>query len=469
MHHKLNRRQFLGQASCSAIGSITAMNTLYNLWATNNLSAASSSPPNDYKALVCILLAGGNDSFNMLMPKGNTEYAEYAVTRSNLAIPQDDIIGLNHQSIGGKMLGIHPSMTHAASMFEQEDLAFIANVGTLVEPIANYTEYRSGNKKRPLGLFSHSDQIEQWQTSLPDTRNAIGWGGRMADLLNATNSNNGISMNISLSGRNVFQSGRNVLEYSISSRGNGTTGIEAIRTGDAGMLNRLRNRAVDSLMADIYGNVFKETFANLTTNTISSQKIFDAAMEQVGTFPNIFANDDHYLSQNLRMMARVISAAQSLDQKRQIFFTTFGGWDHHNEVINAQNVMLGVVSKAINQFYQALDETDPNLRNNVTLFTISDFARTLTSNGNGSDHAWGGNMMVAGGAVKGKKIYGTYPDLDLENDLIVSRRGNLIPTTAADQVFAELARWFGVSETDLNDYVLPNFKRFDTNPLGFLV
>ena len=471
MHHKLNRRQFLGQASCAAISSVTTLNTLYNLMATNNLAVASSTPPTDYKALVCILLAGGNDSFNMLMPKGNMnmEYSEYAATRSNLAIPQDQIIGLTPINAIDRELGVHPSMSQVASLFDQGDLAFISNVGTLVEPIANVTEYRSGAKKRPLGLFSHADQIEQWQTSIPDQRQAIGWGGRMADLLNATNGNSGISMNISLSGRNVFQSGRSVLEYSISNRGNGASGIEQLGTSDAGILNRLRNNAVDSLMADIYGNVFKETFANLTTQTLKSQEIFEAAMQQIGTFPTIFAEEDHYLSQNLRMMARVISSAQALEQKRQIFFTTFGGWDHHDEVLNNQTFMLGVVSKAISQFYQAMDEIDPEMRNKVTLFTISDFARTLTTNGNGSDHAWGGNMMVAGGAVKGKNFYGTYPDLNLASDLMVSQRGNLLPTTASDQVFAEMARWFGVSESDLNSSVLPNFSRFDTNPLGFLL
>ncbi len=468
MFHKLNRRKFLGQASCAAIGSVTSMNTLYNLMATNRLSMASSTPPEDYKALVCILLAGGNDSFNMLMPKGDAEHAEYSITRSNLAIPKDSIIGLSGTN-NGRTLGVHPSMPHVASMYEAGDLAFISNVGTMVEPIANYDEYRNGGKQRPLGLFSHSDQIEQWQTSLPDQRNAIGWGGRMADLLNATNGTSGISMNISLSGRNVFQSGREVLEYSISNRGNGATGIEQLGTSDAGILNRLRNTGVDSLMSDIYGNVFKETFANLTTKTIASQKVFESAMMQTGTFPTIFSDDDHYLSQSLRMMARVISSAQALDQKRQTFFVTFGGWDHHDEVLNNQTFMLGVLSNAINQFYQALDEADTGLRDKVTLFTISDFARTLTSNGNGSDHAWGGNMMVAGGAVKGGQVYGSYPSLDLANNLMVSQRGNLLPTTAADQVFAELGTWFGVSPSDLNSYVLPNYYRFDQNPLGFLL
>jgi len=470
MSSKLNRRQFIGQASCAAIGSVTTLNTLYNLWATNNLAGASSSSANDYKAIVCVLLAGGNDSYNMLLPKGDTEHAEYLHTRSNLGIAKDQIIGLSGTN-NDRTLGVHPSMPEVAALYESEDLAFISNVGTLVEPIANNVEYRSGAKKRPLGLFSHSDQIEQWQTSMPDVRNAFGWGGRMADLLNASNSNSGISMNISLSGRNVFQSGQNVLEYSISNRGNGASGIEQIGTSEAGILNRLRNSTMDSLMADIYGNVFKETFANLTSQTIASQKIFEAAMAQTGTFPSIFSDDDHYLSQNLRMMARVISAAQTpeLQQNRQIFFTTFGGWDHHDEVLNNQVFMLGAVSKAIHQFFQALDETDSSLRSKVTLFTISDFARTLTSNGNGSDHAWGGNMIVAGGAVKGKKVYGHYPSLDLANDLIVSPRGNLIPTTASDQVFAEIARWYGVSESDLTSYVLPNFTRFDTNPMGFLL
>ncbi len=476
MPKKFHRRQFLNQAACASLGYSTLFSTLNNLIATNKLSAAGSTPPDDYKALVCILLAGGNDSFNMLMPKGESEHADYATTRSNLALERDSILTLSGMH-NGKQLGIHPSMAGIQQMYETGDLAFISNAGTLIEPIANASEFQSGLKKLPLGLMSHSDQIEQWQTSVPQSRQAIGWGGRMADLLKDVYPNQSISMNISLSGRNVFQAGNSVLEYSISNNENAATGIEPIEqySGVSGIMNHLRERAIKSMMEDIHGNVFKETVANMTTATLDTQERFAKALANTPAFQTTnFA--DHYLPLNMRMIAKTIAAASDLNMNRQTFFTTFGGWDHHDEVLDAQEFMLGIVDNAITEFFVALEEL--GLKDKVTLFTISDFARTLTSNGNGSDHAWGGNMIVAGGAVNGTNVYGLYPDLHLNsNDLIISSRGNLIPTTSADEVFAELALWFGVSPNDLS-MVLPNIGNFydvsqynglsSNNPLGFL-
>ena len=476
MLKNLNRRKFIEQASCAALGYNTFFSTLNNLFATNNLAVAGSKPPDDYKAIVCILLAGGNDSYNMLLPKGAEEHADYAVTRSNLALERDSILALSGTH-SGKSLGIHPSMPGIQQMYEAGDLAFIANAGTLIEPISNYADYQSGLKNLPLGLFSHADQIEQWQTSIPQSRQAIGWGGRMADLLKDVYPNQEISMNISLSGRNVFQSGNSVLEYTISNSDSGNVGIERFSpySSTTGLMNSLRDKAIKSMMEDVHGNVFKETFANMTTATLDTQERFAQALAGVNNFQTVNFSE-HYLSQNLRMMAKTIAAGESLNMNRQTFFTTIGGWDHHDEVIDAQEFLLGVVNNAIFEFYQALEEL--GMKDQVTLFTISDFARTLTSNGNGSDHAWGGNMMVAGGAVKGKTVYGNYPDLFLDgNDLIMNQRGNLISTISADQVFAELALWFGVSPNDLS-MVFPNIGNFynvnqydgtsGNNPLGFL-
>ena len=468
--NKINRRRFLGEASCAALGSTTLLSTIVNLMMTNKL-VENSPPNNDYKALVCVLLAGGNDSFNMLVPNGDAEHASYTTTRSNLALAKETLLNLEHQDIG-KSLGLHPSMPEIQSLFNKEDLAFIANVGTLVEPINNATEYSAKIKKRPLGLFSHADQIQQWQTSVPQKREAIGWGGRMADILKSQNTNQGISMNISLAGRNAFQSGNTVAEYSISNKGNGVISLEDISPGlsDAGFLNEIRTSSIDSLMGDIYGNVFKETYASLSTDAFDSLQQFDQAMSQSFDFQTPFSEEEK-LAQSLKMVARTISVNQQLAMKRQIFFVTFGGWDHHNEVLESQAYMLGVVSRAIGAFFNALDEI--GMKDQVTLFSISDFARTLTSNGNGSDHAWGGNAIVAGGAVKGKKIYGAYPDLHIaDNPLLTSNRGRLIPTTAADKMFAELSLWFGVSPNDLH-LVLPNIANFysvnsGSNPLGFL-
>ncbi|MCR9289811.1 MAG: DUF1501 domain-containing protein [Bacteroidetes bacterium] len=467
----ISRRKFLAQTGCAAMGSTTLFSSLANLSLVNKLIGTASTPPSDYKALVCILLAGGNDSFNMLMPHGNDEYADYAATRSDLAIPQGDLLNLNYTAPNGKIFGAHPSMGGVQQMFEAGELAYISNVGTLIEPIANSTEYFSGLKNLPLGLFSHSDQIQQWQTAIPQSREAIGWGGRMADIVKTMNTNQGISMNISLSGRNVFQSGNTVLEYSISNQGNGVEGIEKINQwkSDSGLINNIRTEAVSDMATHMYANIFKQTLGELTDQSMESLEVFQNALSSVPPFATNFS--DHYLSQNLKMVARTIGAKDDLGMKRQTFFMTIGGWDHHNELLANQEFLLAVVSNAIKEFFDALKEV--GLENDVTLFTVSDFARTLTSNGKGSDHAWGGNSIVAGGAVNGKKIYGDYPDLYLSgNDLIINGRGNLIPTTSADEYFAELALWFGVSPSDLH-LILPNITNFyspgGSAPLGFLL
>jgi len=471
MPKPLSRRRFIGQASCAALGSTTLLSSLASLMGTNKLMSTSLEDPGDYKALICILLAGGNDSFNMLVPQGESEYAEYAATRTDLALPRESLLPINAPS-QNKQLGIHPSMTHVHQLYQQGNLAFMTNVGTLIEPISSEQEFRSGLKKLPLGIYSHSDQIQQWQTAVPQSREAIGWGGRMADLLQETDTNTGISMNISLSGRNVFQSGQNTLEYSISNRGNGVQGVEGYRwwDGNQGFLTDLRDGAYKNMMDRMYANVFEQTVGTLTNQTLESIESFETAIQQVAPFTTAFG--EHYLSQNMHMVARTIAANSLLGNRRQTFFMTFGGWDHHNEVLNNQEYMLGVVSRAIGDLYTALGEI--GLEDKVTTFTISDFARTLTSNGNGSDHAWGGNAIVAGGAVNGGDVYGDYPDLYVQdNPLMVSRRGNLIPTTAADEFFAELILWFGVSPNDLS-IILPNINNFYSPnsrqaPLGFIL
>lgn len=471
-HRKISRRRFIGEAGCAAMGSTTMLSSLANLILANKMMSTSLSPPSDYKALVCILLAGGNDSFNMLVPRGASEYAQYAATRSDLALPQNELLPLNPITSDGKEYGAHPSMSGVQQMFEAGELAYMANIGTLIEPIANETEYRSGLKNLPLGLFSHSDQIQQWQTSVPQSREAIGWGGRMADIVKTMNTNQGISMNISLSGRNVFQSGNTVLEYSISNKGNGVEGIEPINKwmSRSGFANRMRTEAITDMATYTYANIFKETLGTLTDQSIDSIEEFQRAIGGVEPFMTSFS--DHYLSQNLHMTAKVIAAREALGMSRQTFFMTIGGWDNHNELLNAQQFNLGAVSNAIKEFFDSLKEI--GMENDVTLFTVSDFARTLTSNGRGSDHAWGGNSIVAGGAVKGQEIYGNFPELNVSgNPLIISSRGNLIPTTSADELFAELALWFGVSPNDLTT-ILPNIGNFytpgsPTPPLGFLL
>lgn len=459
---KLSRRRFLGEASCLAIGSTTLYSSILNLGVASALAGAGDAG-DDYKALVCILLSGGNDSYNMLLPRDNASYAEYAATRSNLAIAQNDMLAINPLSSGGMEFGLHPSMPELRDLFEQGDAALIANIGTLVEPLTQ-SQFFNGGVSIPLGLLSHSDQAMQWQTSFPQERSSRGWGGKMADILMSGNQNDTISMNVSLSGKNVFQTGQMATEYSINADV-GSVGIFGY--GEPDIFNQLATNGVNNLLNQQYQNVFKKTYADVIKNAVESNEQFNEAITAVPDFNTQFS--DNYVAGSLQMIARTIAARDTLGMKRQTFFLSFGGWDHHDELISNQSDMLGMLSKALSEFNSALNEI--NMNECVTTFTISDFARTLTSNGNGTDHAWGGNAIVMGGSVKGQQVYGDYPSLALNGDLQLGN-GIILPTTSTDEYFGELALWFGVSKSELTD-ILPNIGNFysisspDT-PLGFM-
>lgn len=472
------------------MGSTTLLSTLSNLKAFNGTfgnSTISNPNPTDYKALVCILLAGGLDSFNLLIPSGTNAggdngYNDYAGVRTDLAIPQASLLPLTNPNgqplcsgFGGTnceygSFGVHPSVTGVRDLFNSGKLAFMSNIGTLIEPIANATEYRS--KQRPLGLYSHADQIMQWQTSVPQSRNALGVGGRFADLLHAANSYEQISMNISLSGKNVFQRGKDYAEYSINDNINtNNVGFEPLPTwwSNSGLLTDLRNSAVDSMVSESYANLLQKTYSGTTKQAINSFGIFREALKRVPSFATQFPATN--LGADLAAIAKVMSVRNELGAKRQIFFVTIGGWDMHDNLLGGLNGLLPQVSGALKAFYDSTVEL--GIADNVTTFTISDFARTITSNGEGSDHAWGGNSMVMGGAVKGGKIYGTFPRMNVTNyDRNVSNRGHFIPALSTDELYAELALWYGVSPYDLC-YVLPNLGNFynysaNNYPVGFM-
>lgn len=461
---KINRRQFLGEASCSAVGSMAFLSSVLNLGAINTLAARPHIIANtgDYKAMVCILLAGGCDTHNVLIPTETNEYNHYVATRGTLALSNTanpaQILPLNFNN-NGKTYGVHAGMTRVRDMFNNGDLSFLANIGTLIEPIANSAQYNSGTKKIPLGLYSHSDQIMQWQTSVPQSRSAVGVAGRIADLLQDMNTIPEISLNISLGGKNRFQSGNIYNEYSIS---RSTTAANIGFTpfpswwSDSGHKTALRNNAINNMVEQEYANVFQKTIGTLTKQSIESIDKFRIGLENVVPLNTAFSTSS--LSQDMKKIAELISVRSFLGANRQIFYVTYGGWDHHDNVLGSQAAMLPVLSNAMAEFNDAMKEI--GLHDNVTTFTISDFARTLTSNGNGSDHAWGGNQMVMGGAITGSQVYGTYPSLALSNnDYNLSSRGRILPTTSVDEFYAELALWFGVSPNDL-DYVLPNLCNF---------
>jgi len=457
----LSRRRFLKNSGCAALGYTTLFSSLVNMKAIASATLDKMEEPGDYKAMVCILLSGGADAHNMLIPRGGTEYNEYLTTRANLAIPQSQIIPLNHPPHNGKQFGVHPEMPEIAQLFNQGKLSWISNVGTLIEPITK-SQYENNTGLTPLGLFSHSDQIKHWQTGRPADRSTHGWAGRIADLVQSQNANPNLSMNVSMSGTNFFQNGENTVEYAIEPSGD--FGLDGYGTGNN--YHNYRDGALEGILDRDYADIYEKTYVNTFKKSLEGNLEMEEALSQIDDFTTEFS--DTRLSTQLKMVAKVIAARELLGFSRQTFFINYGGWDHHDEVLESQTEMLPNLDKAMGEFAAVLEEL--GVGDAVTTFSISDFGRTLTSNGDGSDHAWGTNVMVMGGAVNGGEIFGNYPSLELDSDLMLPR-GVLIPTVSTSEYFAELAMWFGVSQGDLFDIFpdLANFYSPGANwPIGFM-
>lgn len=455
----LTRRQFLGEASCASIGATSLLSSLLGLRLTAGLAeAAPVGAGADYKALVCLFLAGGNDSFNMLVPRQDDAFAEYAGTRSTIALPGASLLPIDSVGQPYSEFGLHPKLENVRNLYNAGDAAFLANVGTLIEPLT-LAEYASRRDLIPRGLFSHSDQQFHWQTVVPQLRGGrpSGWAGRVQELLRHANEQGSVSMNVSLGGLNVFQSARDAVTFSVSS-----AGLPEIRAYE----DPVEKLAIRSLLEQDYRNLHRQAVADRTLGGVENIETFSAALEGVSLstlFPATPTGD------NLRMIANIIAARGPLGMDRQIFYVVRGGWDHHAEVLESQNGLFEEIDGAIGAFHAALAEI--GMADQVTLFTASDFGRTLSSNGQGSDHAWGGNHLVTGGAVQGGRIYGEYPSLATGSDVDVGR-GRLLPTTSVDHYTAELASWFGVPAGEM-ETLLPNVRNFfdpvaTPRPLGFM-
>ncbi|MDA7877369.1 DUF1501 domain-containing protein [Akkermansiaceae bacterium] len=458
-----SRRQFLGEASCSAVGTSSLLSTLLTLKLTSSLSAAGSAPDGDYRALVCVFLAGGNDSFNMLVPVDDAGYEDYASSREGVALPVSDFTPFPDPipAPDGRTLGFHSGMTDLHQLFVEGKAAAVANVGTLVEP-TTLAGIDAGSVDLPLGLFSHADQQKHWHSGLPQTRSALtGWGGRMADLLTDLNVVSDVSMNVSIAGNNIFQTGATTVP--LTRTASFIPRLTSFQFGS--FLNR--RTAIESMMEAEYRHAFEGYIASSKEDAIA---VTDELRLALSESPGVISTFDqnNVLSRQLKAVAETISARDCLGKRRQTFFVEVGGWDHHSSLDN-HPAMLAQLSAAIGEFQVAMGEL--GLEDKVTLFTASDFGRTLSPNGTGTDHAWGGNQIVVGGAVDGGQVFGTYPELTLASSLDTGR-GRLIPTTSVDEYFADLALWMGVSATDLPS-VLPNLSRFhdvaiDGPPLGLM-
>ena len=479
-----SRRKFLGAccASVTATGMLSALAQLRLIGAVASpengplaTPGIAAAPQPDFKALVCLFLAGGNDANNFIVPTDNSTYAAYALGRGALALPQASLLGITPRTSDGRTWGLHPSLGinpdgtgngGLKGLFDQGKLAVLANVGTLAYPLSQ-AQYNSGSVPKPLQLFSHNDQQVEWQSSITDKAFTTGWGGRLADLTNAFNSNNRISMSISLNGQNSFQVGKNVAQYSM-----GTTGALALTgSGTGTSVNGLRTTAMNDLLAQQNANLFEAAFGGLTTGAVNNSALLSAIVTGNSPFASFFAGLNSSLSQQLHMIARLVNAQTALGLKRQVFFARTGGFDLHDTQVNVGSPATGAHANLFRDLSQSMTAFNNALasigsQNQVTTFTASDFGRTYSTNGDGSDHGWGSHHLVMGGAVSGGDVYGKMPNFAL-NGPDDTGRGRWIPSTSVDEYSATLARWFGVSATDLPT-VLPNIGRFAKPDLGFM-
>ena len=459
----MKRRELLSRTLLASLGGASLFSQFGQLRLAQAAALDDSAIAfgSDYKALVCVFLNGGNDNVNTVIPRDTATHAIYQSVRPNLALPLASLTTATHlnpatSQPGGRQYALHPSMPEIASLFATGRCAVVANVGTLIEPVTRAT-YQAGLVDVPPQLFSHSDQAVFWQTSRPDATEKIGWGGRIADLLQSQNANQQLPMSLSLAGQNVFQTGTTVQPYSVGANG------PVERQGYYGDFHASRRAAIDALLNHSQGHVLERAVAGIQRRSIDLYGQVRAAIDAVPAFitpvPGGFESGNGSivggfsgLIAQLRMVARLIAASGALGQRRQVFYVSIGGFDFHDRLESDHGDLMRALSLALKMFYDLTVELGVSDR--VTTFTASDFGRTMTANGDGSDHGWGGEHFVVGDAVRGGDIYGELPSL-LSGGDDDAGWGQIIPRLATDQYAATLARWFGVSESNL-DLILPS-------------
>ena len=459
---KHSRRVFLQRSGSLAAAGIAAPFAL-NLAAIGEASAFNAT---DYKALVCVFLYGGNDYAHTVVTYDANSHAKYSairgvtsgadsmvLTRSSLA---STLLKPSKALPDGRQYSLHPNMTGLADLFNQGKLAVQLNVGPLVQPITR-AQFQSGNTSKypiPPKLFSHNDQQSVWQSYAAEGATE-GWGGRIGDLALSGNGSSVFTC-ISITGNSVFLAGRSALQYQCAT--GGAIAINALKDNFFG--NSTSRELFANLIQQSSGDVLENEYSKVVKRSISAESQVTNGLAKVAlttTFPS-----NNYLADQLKAVARLIGARDSLGLKRQVFMVSIGGFDLHDNLVTQQPGLLKQVSEAMSAFYSATVEL--GVADKVTTFTASDFGRTLTPNGDGSDHGWGSHHFVMGGAVRGSAFYGTPPpvsvgDTAAPDDQWHVGQGRLLPSTSVDQYAATLASWFGVGDTELNG-LLPNIKNF---------
>jgi uncharacterized protein (DUF1501 family) len=426
----------------------------------------------DYRALVCVFLNGGNDGNNMFLSLD--QYAQYSAARAaaQLAIPQANFLPVS--PVSGGSYGFHPSMPEMQNLFNQGRLAMLCNNGPLVEPLTR-TTYQNGSGKKPLQLFSHSDQVGLYSTAIANSVSQTGWGGRLADKTHALNGAATFPNNVSIAGVNLFLTGVDTRQLAVADSGTSLANVLQLNNAPGASTAENNSRMASFNELRTFDNNFKliKAASDVRSSSIQTDIALSTVNPVLATpFPNTS------LSRQLLQVARLIKASTDpmagINMKRQVFFVQIGGFDTHSAQLTGQGNLLLQLSQAVNAFYSATVEL--GLQDKITLFTMSDFSRTMQPSGTGaaqvgSDHAWGNNQLIVGGAVQGHTLYGTYPNITPggpdDTDGGGSPRGRWIPTTSIEQYAATLATWYGLSSADLTA-VFPLIGHFSSSNLGFL-
>jgi uncharacterized protein (DUF1501 family) len=450
MSFQILRRNFL-----KGLGAITAANTLPGL----SLMNAYAQAANDYKALVCVFLYGGNDANNMVVPVQSAEYNVYATGRGTIALPQGSLVPLTQAT--GTRFGLHANLAPLQQVWTNGDLALLFNTGPLVQPLTR-AQYQANRSTRPQNLFSHDDQQEQNQSAIPNNQASVGWGGRIGDRVQVMNAGSTVPMNISVGGNDIFLKGQTVPAYSVPTGGN----FGLTTTGGNTAQRQARSTAMQSLFALDRQNQQVRSAGDVISSAVNASGALNTVVNNAASAAApAFQGLNTSLSRQLFAVAKMVEGRATLGLRRQIFFAQAGGFDNHQNQLADQGNRFNEVGPALRAFYNAL--TALGMQDQVTLFTLSDFGRTLRVNDGGSDHAWGNHHIVMGGAVRGGQTYGAFPNQALGGPDDTDRDGRWIPTTAVDQYAATLAKWFGVPDADI-PAVVPNIARFATRDLGFM-
>jgi uncharacterized protein (DUF1501 family) len=450
------RRAFLRQ-----LGALSALGLASRLDLIRFAAEASAQTQPDYKALVCVFLFGGNDGNNTVIPLDAAGYGQYAAIRpatSGINLPQASLLPIQPID-SASPFGLHPSLPDLQTLFNQNRMAVLANVGTLLQPTTQ-AQYAAG--LRPLSLYSHADQQAQWQSAVSSAASGTGWGGRIADKVAPMNAASGFPVVTSLDGAVLFTSGASATPLSIP-----TTGSFALSGYGGSAAASARMDAVRQLLAQASGNALVDGASDIGAQALDLSATVNPILANANsTIAPLFTNLKTSTANQLYQVAKLIEARAATGAARQIFFVQLGSFDTHGDQLNRQQNLFEELSPALKAFYDATVAL--GVASQVTTFTLSDFGRTLQpASGGGSDHAWGSHHFIIGGAVQGGKIYGRYPQLALGGPDDAEKEGRWLPSCSVDQYGATLARWFGVATTDL-DSVFSNLGSFSTTDLGFM-